>query len=288
MTVALFLLPGCDGGGSGVPATTGSLQVGLTDKQSSQFQQVVVSIREVRLVPAGAEDAADNDPRLQVLVSYGAPHAVDLVALHLQQEILNSVILPAGTYSQIRLILEPNPSGQTLPLQNFAVAKASPTVRIPLNLPGGQQAGLRVAGEFRVQAGLGNSILIDFDPTTAIVPHSNGALSLDPAGIRIVQTAVPLTSFGSLSGRVVASFRDWSSAIVSVVPQDSASASATGAIFSNLSGNRWVGPFSMFASSGIYRVHVRASRFAPYSTPPLTVVSGVETPVGDLLLIPSH
>jgi hypothetical protein len=58
--LAVVQLTGCSGG-SDSPAT-GKLQVALTDKQSDAFQNVVVAIKEVRVVPAGMENAADNDP----------------------------------------------------------------------------------------------------------------------------------------------------------------------------------------------------------------------------------
>jgi len=61
--LAVVQLTGCSGGSSGT-ASTGKLQVALTDKQSDSFQNVVVAIKEVRVVPAGMENAADDDPGL--------------------------------------------------------------------------------------------------------------------------------------------------------------------------------------------------------------------------------
>lgn len=283
--VALAQLSGCSGGG-GSAATSGTLQVGLTDKQSDAFQQVVVTIREVRLVPAGLENAPDDDARLPVVVSYGTPHSVDILTLRFQQELLGTIIIPAGKYNQVRLILEPNPSGQGRDPVNYLTLKSAPLVKIPLTTPSAQQSGLKVLGQFEVKPGIINAILLDFDPNTAIVARGNGAYNLKPTGIRIVQPADPLTSFGSLSGTVVSTFKDWSSAAVTVVPQGGTSAIAGGTIFSNLSSSRWEGAFSAFVPGGTYRVHVQASGFAPYSSPLKPVISGSDTPLGDVLFTP--
>jgi hypothetical protein len=286
LLAAVFVvqLAGCGGGGSS--AKTGTLQVGLTDKQSDTFQQVVVAIREVRLVPAGLENAADNDARLPVLVSYNTPHVVDILTLRFQQEILGTVTIPAGAFNQVRLILEPNPSGQGKDPVNFLTLKAAPTVKIPLTTPSAQQSGLKVLGQFEVKEGIINAILLDFDPNTAIVARGNGDYNLKPTGIRIVQPATTLTSFGSLSGTVVSTAKDWSSATVTVVPQNSSNPIAGSAIFSNFSGKRWEGAFSAFVPGGAYRVHVQASGFAHYSSPLKSVVTGNDTALGDILLTP--
>ncbi len=276
-------LPGCGGGGT---AATGTLQVGLIDAPSDAYQSVVVAVKEIRVVPAGMENAADNDPGLPVVVSYATPHTVDILSLRFQQDILGTITLPAGSYNQVRLILAPNPPGASGAPVNYLTLKSDPTTKIPLTTPSGQQSGLKVTGRFDVKTGIINAILIDFDPNTAIVARGNGDYNLKPTGIRIVQPVAPLTSFGSLSGTVVSTFGDFSSATVSVVPQGSTGAVAAGSVFSNLSGARWVGPFTAFVPGGSYRVHVQSNGFAPYSTPVQTVTAGSDTPVGELPLSP--
>jgi len=287
VAVTLAQLSGCSGGGgSGGPAKSGTLQVGLTDKQSDAFQQVVVAVREVRLVPAGMESGEDNDARFPVVVSYSSPHIVDILTLHFQQELLGTVTIPGGIYSQVRFILEPNPSGQGRDPVNYLTLKTAPTIKIPLTTPSAQQSGLKVLGQFEVKEGIINAILLDFDPNTAIVARGNGAYNLKPTGIRIIQPTSPLANFGSLSGTVFSTARDWSSATVTVVPQNGANAIAGGTIFSNFSGRRWEGAFSTFVPSGSYRVHVQAGGFAPYSSPLKNVINGSDTALGDALLAP--
>ncbi|HYQ91049.1 MAG TPA: DUF4382 domain-containing protein, partial [Candidatus Competibacteraceae bacterium] len=232
---------------------------------------------------------ADNDPRLPLLVSYPTPHTVDVLTLRFQQELLNTVVIPAGTYNQVRLILEPNPNGQADPV-NYLTLKSDttvPKVKIPLKTPSGQQSGLKVVGRFEVKPGVINAILLDFDPNTAIVERGNGDYNLKPTGIRIVQTSDYLAGFGALTGTVAATFKDWSSATLTVVPQGSSTPIAAGRLFSNYTGGRWQAPFSAFVPGGTYRVHVQASRFNNYSSPLTTVTAPGETPLGDILLVPA-
>lgn len=286
---AIGQLPGCGGGGSGGgTASSATLQVGLTDKQRDDFQQVVVTIREVRVVPAGMENAPDNDAQLPVVVSYPVPRTIDILSLRFQQEILGTITLPVGTYNQVRLILEPNPTGGQPPV-NYLTLKADPSptpFKYPLKTPSAQQSGLKVLGPFEVKPGIINAIMLDFDPNTAIVARGNGDYNLKPTGIRIVQLAGPIAGFGSLSGTVASTFKDWSSATVVVVPQGGINPVAAGTIFSSYTSNRWEGPFTSFVPAGAYRVHVQAKGFKPYSTAVKSVLTGSDTPLGDLLLLP--
>lgn len=279
----IALLTGC-GGDNNVSNTSGILKISLTDKQSDAFANVFIAIKEVRVVPAGLEDAADNDSRLPVIVSYGVPHSVDILTLHFQQEVLGAVTLFAGTFNQVRLILAPNPAGQGSAPLNYLTLKTDPTVKIPLTTPSAQQSGLKVLGGFEVKPGIINSIMLDFDPDSAIVIRGNGAYNLKPTGIRVVQPTGPLVIFGSLSGTVVSTIRDWTSATVSVVPQGKATSIASGTIFSNFSSNRWEAPFSTFVPAGTYRLHVLANGFAHYSSQLQTVTTGNDTSLGEILL----
>lgn len=283
-TLAMVQLPGCGGGGGSGTMPTGTLKVGLTDKLSDDFAAVFVTIKEVRVVPAGLENAADTDSRLPVIATFSNPQPRDILKLRFVQELLGEAVLPAGRYNQVRLILEPNPPGQQDPL-NYLTLKTAETVKIPLKTPSAQQSGLKVVGQYEVKAGLINAILLDFDPNTAIVDRGNGDYNLKPTGIRIIQTASLLSNFGSLSGNVISTLRNWSTATVSVVPQGSAGPIAAGSIFSNLSGGRYMAPFTSFVPAGSYRVHVRANGFVPYSSPVTPVIPASDSGIGDVVLV---
>lgn len=291
LLAALLLgqLPGCSGSSS-TSTSTGTLKVGITDKQSDAYQNVVVAIREIRLVPAGMEGAQDDDPRLPRLVPPVSPYIVDVLTLRFQQELLGTVVIPAGTYNQVRLILEAN-SGPPSNAVNYLTLKREPTVKVPLKTPSGQQSGLKVLGRFEVKPGIINALLIDFDPNTAIVVRGNGDYNLKPTGIRLVQTTDYLARFNALTGTVASTFKDWSSATLSVIPQGSSTPIAAGRLFSNYTSSRWEAPFSAFVpdwtETGPVRVHVKASRFTAYSSPLIKVAGGEEAALGDILLVPA-
>jgi len=288
---ALALLAGCSGGG-GDSSPTGTLKLAITDKQSDDFAKVVVAIKEIRVVPAGQDNAADNDPALPVLARFSTPLVIDVMQLQFVQQALGEIILPVGSYSQIRLILEPNPNGQAEPV-NYLTLKTDPLTRIPLTTPSGQQSGLKVLGPIEVKPNLINAVVIDFDPNTAIVPRGNGDYNFKPTGIRMVQTAEVLTQFGSISGTVSATFKDWSSASVAIKRRGTVNdtdAIAAGRIFSNFTSGRWQAPFAAFVPAspqGVsYKTFVTAAGFRPYSSQGVTVVQGASSPLGEILLAP--
>jgi len=279
-------LPGCSGGGGSASSDTTSLQVSLTDKASDDYATVFIAIKEVRVVPYGMEGAPDSDPGLPVIATFNSPRVVDILSLRFQQEILGTAVLPAGNYNQVRLILAPNEKGAD-PV-NYLTLKSNPGEMIPLTTPSGETSGLKVLGKFTVKSGILNAIMLDFDPNTAIVVRGNGDYNLKPTGIRIVQLESPLyEKFGIFSGLVISTFKDFSSATVSVWPQESSSPIASGTVFSNYSSNRWEAPFTSFVPDGAYRVRVQAKGFQPYSTVMYhEVTNGGETSVGDLVLSP--
>ncbi|SNB46298.1 DUF4382 domain-containing protein [Geobacter sp. DSM 9736] len=288
-------LAACGGGGGGSStAQSGTLKVGITDKQSDDFAQVVIAIREIRVVPAGRENAPDNDPGLPVLARFSSPRVIDVMQLQFVQQALGEIILPAGTYSQIRLILEPNPNGQGQPPANYLTLKTDPAARIPLKTPSGQQSGLKVLGPVEVRPGAISAVLIDFDPNTAIVPRGNGDYNLKPTGIRLVQTGEELTRFGSITGTVSSTFKDWSSATVSIRRRgdiNDVEPIAAGRIFSSYTSGRWQAPFAAFVPPSTqtvsYKAFIAASGFGLYSSTAVAVTEGQATDIGEIQFFPA-
>lgn len=283
-------LPGCGGGSSSVgvlPADSTRLQVSLTDKASDDYATVMIAIKEIRVVPAGREDAPDGDSGLPIIATFDTPHVVDILTLKFQQDILGTAVVPPGSYNQVRLILEPNSTDPGVDPVNYLTLIDDPTVKIPLKTPSGVQSGLKVLGKFTVEAGILNAIMIDFDPNTAIVARGNGEYNLKPTGIRIIELSSPLyDDFGSLAGMVVSTFKDFSSASVSVVPEGGTIPAASGTVFSSYTSSRWEAPFTSFVPAGSYKVYVQAKGFDLYSTTLQLVEPNAETAVGELLLVP--
>jgi Domain of unknown function (DUF4382) len=289
-TLALLQVSGC-GGGGGSTASTGTLKLSITDKMSDNFQNVVISIREIRVVPAGREGAADNDPGLPLVVRFATPKVLDVMQLQFVQQALGDVVLSSGTYSQIRLILEPNPSGQGQQPANYLVLKTDLTAKIPLTTPSGQQSGLKLLGPLEIKPGIINAVMIDFDPNTAIVSMGNGAYNLKPTGIRLVRMSEMLTQYGSISGTVTA-FDRWSSATVSVKRRGSINdvdPIAAGRIFSNYTSGAWKAPFAAFVPPNSpmisYKTFITANGFRLYSSSAVNVMQGQTTDLGIIPLV---
>lgn len=290
MTAVIVYLAGCGGGGDG--AIKGTLKLSITDAQSDDFNKLIVAIKEVRVVPAGRENAADDDPALPVLARFATPKVLDIMQLRFVQEPLGEIVLPAGNYSQIRLVLEPNPNGNQPPV-NYLTLNTAPNTRIPLDTPSGQQSGLKVLGPIEVRPGVVNAVMIDFDPNTAIVSRGNGDYNLKPTGIRMVQLSNVLEQYGSIVGNVASGFRSWSSATVAIRRRglvNDADPIAAGRIFANYTSGRWQAPFSAFvpaSGAGVgYKTFVTVNGFLPYSSQTVSVVQGQATDLGDVVLTP--
>ena len=293
VTACLFF--GCSGGGDGTTAT-GTLKVSLTDRFADQFSEVRITIRAIKVVPIGYDDdAADNDPRLIDIPLSTEILSFNVLDLAFVQHLLGTQTLPAGTYSQIRLILEPN-TDPIIPVNYVVLADDPSRTRIPLKTPSAQQSGLKVMGQFDVQPGVINTIAIDFDPNTAIVDRGNTRQNekyiLKPTGIRIVQTDSDMTGFGSISGTVVSTFKDWSGATVAIKRRGAINDTdpiAAGSIFSSYTSGRWEAPFAAFvppAVDPIYKTFISAPGFRVYSSPAVSVVQGTTTGIGAIPLSP--
>ncbi|GFE62745.1 DUF4382 domain-containing protein [Geobacter sp. AOG2] len=295
--LALGQLPGCGGGGSGSgTSSTGTLRVAITDSPAFlTYSSVHIKVDKIAVVPAGKEGFADTDPGLPVIADFTASGGqdVNILKLHFLQQLLGSAVIPAGTYSQVRLILHANPS--TAPYNNYLIL-ASSSGQIALTTPSAQQTGVKIVGRFTVAAGVLNTIMLEFNPDTAIVRAGNsGQYNLKPTGIHIQQIMGDLnTATGSISGMVRSpGFATWSSARVSIVPRSpAATAIVTGDIFSNYSSpGVWKAPFiayvppnsSMLMPSASYKVFVSvtgpAGKFLNYSSQALTVSANTDTSV---------
>lgn len=275
--LAPLLFTACGGSDSTVSysSTTGTLRVSLTDKASPDFDQIWIMIKEIRVVPNGMEDLDDDDSRLKT-IPFDGPRSIDITKLQFQQELLGTGVLPAGTYSQVRLILEPNPDGGD-PV-NYVILAGAPDTIYPLKTPSGQQSGVKVLGTFTVEAGIINTIMIDFDPTTAVVDtgssEKNLKFILKPTGIRIVQPEHYLPQFVSVLGTISAD-SSWTSALVYILKPGGSDPIAAGEVFAEENEGLWQAPFTSFIPpGGGYRLRVQADGFLPYSSASFDVYSG--------------
>jgi hypothetical protein len=177
-------LVACGGGGGGGASTptpgaalTGTLRVGLTDAPACGFREVNVTVERVRFHMSSA--AGDNDAGWTDIVVSPGPRTINL--LDLMNGVvadLGQVTLPAGRYTQVRLVLVSNrntvlPEGDSMK---------------SLDTPSGTQSGLKLTHAFTVEPDQLTDLVIDFDACRSIVQRGNGTYGLKP-----VLSVIPAT-----------------------------------------------------------------------------------------------
>ena len=197
--VAVVCLAACGGGGSAdntaamtgdgasVAGPFGTLRVSLTDSPACGFDNAWVTVEKVRVHRDGS--AGDGDPgwvdlplpQPQPLTTPSAalqPLRVDLLTLTNGTLVpLGQVQLPAGTYTQLRLVLAGNTASD--PYANAVKPTGGPMV--PLTTPSAQQSGLKMNVDITVPAGQEADFAIDFDACRSFVKAGkSGKVLLKP------------------------------------------------------------------------------------------------------------
>lgn len=173
--LALASLTACGGGSSGGvdssgsgsstvngDSDTGTLRLALTDAPACGFDTVFVTIQKVRVHKSS--DANDIDGGWSEIVLNPAKK-VDLLSLtNGKLEELGQTVLPAGKYTQLRLVLAENNGA---PFANSA--KPTGESEVALQTPSGQQSGLKTNIDITVAANTTSDFVIDFDACKSIV-----------------------------------------------------------------------------------------------------------------------
>jgi len=185
---------GGGGGGGGGSAGTGTLKVALTDAPACGYDKVWVTVTKVRV--HRSETAGDDEAGWSEVIvdSAAAGRRIDL--LELQNGVLadlGQTALPAGHYSQVRLVLADN---KDIASANELVLSGTGE-RVLLDTPSAQQSGLKLKHGFDVEAGTEADLVLDFDACRSIVKAGNsGKYNLKP-----VIKAMPILT-GTLVGAV--------------------------------------------------------------------------------------
>lgn len=153
-------------------AGTANLAVRLTDT-TANYDSVNIDIQGVE-IKGGSGTVSLN-------VNSGIYNLLDFTNGH--DTLIASAGVPAGTVSQIRLILGPN---------NYVVVDG---VRHDLSTPSAQQSGLKLNLHETLIDGMDYTLLLDFDASRSIVITGNGSYILKPV-IKTVSMAVS----GSIAG----------------------------------------------------------------------------------------
>lgn len=273
-------------GGGGDTSQVGTLRVGLTDA-ASDFESLVVTIAQVRVVPAGSENLGDE--QVPHIVTFDPPRQYDIMGLRFRQELLGEAEVPAGAYSQVRLILAGDTDSAPA---NYYTLKSDPGTIYPLKTPSGQQSGLKVNGSFTVLPDVINAIVLDFDPDRAVVLAGNsGQALLKPTGVRIVEVGDIWEYFGAISGRVIPTGE-----LGDVLPRVSAYPAGEATPISSMqtftddvTGDLW---FRLFLPEGEYSLTIEHPAHMTFDSAALdpavlySVAVGAETDAGDIKLLP--
>lgn len=187
---APLLLAGCGGGGKNDSPRNGTLNVSMTDAPSCGYDNVYVTVDQVRVHKSAGADEGDGGWRE---INLSSPQKVDLLSLS------NGVLftlgqtpLPSGRYEQIRLHLVAN-AGSTL--SNSIVPTGG--TEEALSTPSASQSGYKVVGSFDVKPDTLVDVVLDFDACRSIVQKGDGSYALKP----VVKAIATLVS-GSITGYV--------------------------------------------------------------------------------------
>ncbi|MCW5657101.1 MAG: DUF4382 domain-containing protein [Burkholderiaceae bacterium] len=203
---ALASLIAACGGGGGTP--TGTVRLSLTDSPACGYDNVFVTVEKVRVHQSGG--ANDNEAGWSEVV-LPTPQRVDLLTLTNGTLLpLGQTELPAGTYTQMRLVLgnKPPPGSPQGTLANSI--KPTGGAETELTTPSGQQSGLKMNVNITVPAGQVADFSIDFDACKSFVKSGNSGdyiikpvLAVTPivssAAQRVVGYVDPALAVGSTS-----------------------------------------------------------------------------------------
>ncbi len=160
VALATALMAACGGGSGGSSndgkPTTGSMKLSVTDAPIDSAEAVWVQFRAVEFKPEGGE------PVMQELRNTSGaldPQELDLLALQDGRAavLVNNVVLPAGRYEWIRLLVDnqPNVRDSYILMKNGSECE--------LRVPSGDESGLKMNRGFTLPAEGSVALTVDFD-----------------------------------------------------------------------------------------------------------------------------
>ena len=163
-------------GGQSSSSSLGQLAISLTDSQGCDYKSVWVTVEQVRIHQSSTADDGGGGWRD---LNLSPARRVDLLALRNGVFVDLGTIeqLPAGKYTQVRLVLAEN--GNKAPFANqLDLADGTP---VALKTPSAQQSGLKLKVDVNVEPGGIGKLVLDFDPCRSVVKAGNsGRYNLKP------------------------------------------------------------------------------------------------------------
>ena len=168
---------GCEN--STEPAGDGTLRMYMVDSPSS-FDSVVVLVKQVEVHSAGESNSG-------WYVINDSLRSFDLLQLiNGASAVLGDSVLPAGRYTQIRLVLGDG---------NYVIDNGT---KYDLTVSSGMQTGIKLNHSFTIEPNTLYELLLDFNVDKSIHITGTGEYKLNPV-IRVM----PLVTSGSISGQVL-------------------------------------------------------------------------------------
>jgi hypothetical protein len=189
--ILLWSCGGGSGGGTGASETTGTLSLSLTDASIDDLKAVYVTITEVHVhMPEGP---------WQVVATPGATYNL-LELINGVREELGISELPAGYYSQMRLIIGHTPDEgrnileQAHPYANYVIDPEDTIHK--LFVPSGHETGVKLVHGFFIYEDETTELIFDFSVAESIVVAGRSGKWLLKPTIKVLE------NFALISGQV--------------------------------------------------------------------------------------
>ncbi|WP_342120707.1 DUF4382 domain-containing protein [Pseudoduganella sp. OTU4001] len=183
-----LLLAACGGGGGGdspqMPPTQtlATLAVSMTDAPACGFDAVNVTVSKVRVNQSSSANENDSG---WTDITLSPARKINLLNLtNGVLEALGTTSLAAGTYNQVRLVLDANTGNS---MANSVVPTGGSETS--LDTPSAVQSGIKMNANFTATAGQRYDLVLDFDACKSIVTKGNGKYALKPV-VKVVPTAL--------------------------------------------------------------------------------------------------
>lgn len=168
-------LAACGGGGGtggGTIAGNGTLRMSLTDAPACGYDAVNVTIQKIRVNQSSS--AGDTDAGWSEIVLNPALRVNLLTLTNGVLADLGQTPLPAGKYTQLRLVLADNTGAN--PLANSVVPSGG--TEVALKTPSGQQTGVKANIDIDIAANRMADFVLDFDACKSVVVAGNSGQHL--------------------------------------------------------------------------------------------------------------
>ncbi len=158
--------PVCENPGKG----TVSMKLGFSEAVLSEYKGIYITVKEVAV-----HTVAGSDSGWQIV---GTPNKTyNLFELNDDAGLLGLNELPSGKYTQIRLILGEKSDNEEVPYANYVIDTEG--VKHKLEVPGGEQTGIKINENFVIAGCKTANITLDIDASKSI--HiANGKWILNP------------------------------------------------------------------------------------------------------------